>query len=353
MADRSDVHAWNYVTQSGAQITVHSPRSSYVKMAMWGMLGACLCLLALALTLILWAAMQIGKAEADSATNPTEQQGEVAGEAVVCVFVGILGLSTAYAGVGCFRIARRNIAESAEAAFRVGQRAPVVYLRSFAQDNMKQELQTTDQILHPVQARVSATYEERFAKHLRKIGPMVAIGKPGEKLPPTGAARMYVENAHWQELVVDLLHRARVVVIQAGSTPGIQWEFSTAIERLAPSQLLVFLPSQLSLAKHPRAEAYRQFRDWASRDLPTELPETIDDAAVIRFLDTPPWQPEPLSRRGIRVREGAMDRCLRRLVRDRYLRPRGGGLLRLVIYVLLGLLALFLIVGIIGAIFLP
>jgi hypothetical protein len=38
------------------------------------------------------------------------------------------------------------------------------------------------------------TLEDVVEIALRQFGPVVAIGRPGESLPPTGAAREYVRN---------------------------------------------------------------------------------------------------------------------------------------------------------------
>ena len=241
--------------------------------------------------------------------------------------------------VYCIRNARRHHAKSPKDALSDHERPLVVYLRSFVQDGMRQELRKSDQFLHPVQYRVSQTVEERLVKHIGTLGPVVAIGRPKERLPLIGAARLYVDDADWQNVVDDLLRRARLVLIQAGESPGLQWELNKAVERLNPEQLLIFLPSQLSVNKPNRQNAYLRFRGWASHYFPLELPETAQDAILIRFLNHPRWQPGLVSRQTVRTRRDPTDKALYRLVRDKSLKYR-----RKSFIIRFGLLIIFLII---------
>jgi hypothetical protein len=51
---------------------------------------------------------------------------------------------------------------------------------------------------------------------MSKIGPFVAIGRPGERLPQLGAIRLYVADPEWQEMVTRLMSEAALVVLRAG-----------------------------------------------------------------------------------------------------------------------------------------
>ena len=53
--------------------------------------------------------------------------------------------------------------------------------------------------------RKRLTLEEFVVGRLMTLGPVVAIGKPGEALSPLGAAREYVHGPGWQDRVRDLL----------------------------------------------------------------------------------------------------------------------------------------------------
>jgi len=70
------------------------------------------------------------------------------------------------------------------------------------------------------------------------VGPVIAIGKPGEPLPELGAARLYVGDADWKAKVIDLMARSRLVIIRTGSTPNLEWEIEQAMTRVPRQQIL-------------------------------------------------------------------------------------------------------------------
>lgn len=130
---------------------------------------------------------------------------------------------------------KRHLAPNAAEMAAADGRAPILYLRSFDADE-------------------TASFDEQaLARILEEAGPFLAIGRPGDKLPPLGAARFYVDDKHWQNSVAKLLDRAALVVLLAGKTDGLFWELRQCRQRLAPSQLVILLPTDRS--------AYDQFRD--------------------------------------------------------------------------------------------
>lgn len=97
-------------------------------------------------------------------------------------------------------------------------RPPILLLRSF-QDDLTQHR-------HWRRAWVRRGLEESLTEGLWRLGPVVAIGMPGETTPPIGAAREYVSNDQWQARVHELMSKARAIVVVAGLTPGIKWELA-------------------------------------------------------------------------------------------------------------------------------
>jgi hypothetical protein len=77
---------------------------------------------------------------------------------------------------------------------------------------------------------------------LRSIGPVVAVGLPGEELPHTGAARLYLDHEVWQERVGSLIRGARATVIIVGESEGVWWEIETALSAVAASRLALVFP---------------------------------------------------------------------------------------------------------------
>jgi hypothetical protein len=202
-----------------------------------------------------------------------------------------------FAGEKCYKLGKHRGALSAEAAIADDPRPPVVYLRSFQDD--------------PVAAQGSeysgggalwsfvgsiATEEEQFAAVMKEFGPFIAIGKPGEELPKLGAARMYVEDSEWKDTVLDLMSRAKLVVLRAGKTEGLWWEVATASKIVRPEGLLFLLPYD--------AKQYETFRVKAEKYLPCRLPDypggKIRSAGSIWGIlyFEPDWRPHFLELKG-------------------------------------------------------
>ncbi len=130
---------------------------------------------------------------------------------------------------------------SAEQLLARDPRPPVVYLRSFEADS--------ELVLRPAGFwnRVATVFfdymvtfspEQELAEILNRVGPVIAIGKPGEPLPELGAARLYVGDADWKAKVTDMIARSRLVIIRAGSTPNLQWEIEQTMTRVPRRQIL-------------------------------------------------------------------------------------------------------------------
>jgi len=144
-----------------------------------------------------------------------------------------------------------------------------LYLRSFEDDVRRTALEENR---HPAPGPGAAvsdlglsvqTEEEKLALLLRPVAPMVAVGRPGEPLPLVGARRLYLPLDDWQDTVLDLMRRARLVVMAVGLGPGLLWEFGEAT-RLLPAERLVLLVSD--------REEYETFRAGAAPPRPDAAP---------------------------------------------------------------------------------
>ncbi len=156
---------------------------------------------------------------------------------------------------------------------RRDERPPVVYVRSFSSDDE----------LHGVEGPLSRVYkglhytaavspEQEMAWIMDRAGPVVAIGKPGERLPELGAARKYVDDDHWRDTITDLMARAALVVVRAGDTANLWWEIEQAAARVRPERIIV-----VALGGNER---------W--RDLRTRFTETFGPPTLI---EGPPPSP--------------------------------------------------------------
>ncbi len=139
-----------------------------------------------------------------------------------------------------WRRSRQYSALGADEAMARDPRPPVLYLRSFADDGEAMlDGGSSSLVRHGMKLFAPVTPEQEIADILAHIGPVVAIGKPGEPLPELGAARLYVPDAQWQAKVVELMGKAALVVIRLGASPGLLWEIEQSLDML-PRRRLVF-----------------------------------------------------------------------------------------------------------------
>lgn len=85
-----------------------------------------------------------------------------------------------------------------------------------------------------------------MVERLNRIGPVLEIGRPGEKLGTTGSARLYVADDDWQSIAGELMERARLVVIRAGNTPGLRWELERVRRKLHPEKVALWFTDKCS-----------------------------------------------------------------------------------------------------------
>lgn len=173
--------------------------------------------------------------------------------------------------------AKRYQTLSAQDVMAADPRPPVVYLRSFKDDrdssvNTSKNYFPLWRLLHPIKLWASPlntfdtrTDEEIMADVLRTIGPVIGIGRPGEKLPQLGAARLYVSNEEWQQTVHGFLDQAGLVVLRLGKTPGFFWEVEQSARKIDPTRLLLLVPLS--------ARRYEEFRAKAGPHFPRGLPD--------------------------------------------------------------------------------
>jgi hypothetical protein len=140
----------------------------------------------------------------------------------------------------CLAVAKRLRARLDLAKQADDVRAPVVYLRSFQVDK-----RLSRRPLAIGRVLASRTEEEQLVEALRESGPVVAMGRPGERLPRLGAQRVYVEEADWRQQVLSWFSRAALVVIHipAKPTESLTWEVEHGLSSVALDRL-VFLPSR-------------------------------------------------------------------------------------------------------------
>ena len=143
-----------------------------------------------------------------------------------------------------FRRSQQWDALSAEEALRRDPRAPVLYLRAFTDDGLMSVRghNWQDRVLGKAAGALTLTSpEQELAFILQRVGPVVAIGKPGERLPELGAARVYVSHDSWQQTVLEMLERSSLVLARVGASPGVLWELDQVLSRAQRSKVVLLV----------------------------------------------------------------------------------------------------------------
>lgn len=119
-------------------------------------------------------------------------------------------------------------------------RQPVLYLRPFMLDEGSGGL-IRRMIFGGGMWPVLFSVEEQLADAVAPIGPLVAIGKPDEKLPTPGAVRHYFGDTTWQTVVQNWLSKARVIILRPGMSEGLWWELKEAVAAMPAESLLLLV----------------------------------------------------------------------------------------------------------------
>lgn len=169
----------------------------------------------------------------------------LAGLAWILIFVAL----TLKAATKAKRLATLSVTE----ARSLDSRPPVLLLRSF-RDDMTPLWRTTDSrawmrsIIH----RHYFTLEEAAEDTLSSFGPVIAIGRPGETLPPAGAAREYVSNEAWRGRIKEHIAEARLIVVILGDGEGLQFEYRALRELDVLSRVFILFPPVSEVALNDR-----------------------------------------------------------------------------------------------------
>lgn len=267
-----------FQTQTGLAVPVAAPWRHPFLGSVWACAGA-------ALVLSFWLPLFTAY---DTRNTGDEGSGRVPANVALEQVVGIIAL-----GVACLHVARRNLCKSAEEVLRQDHRPPVVYLRSFASDG-EERRGFFQAMFTGVRSLLTKTPEQRLASAASRLGPFVAIGRPGEELPELGAARLYVGDDDWQLVVTDLLSRPGAkVILQVGETQGLRQEVGFLSRYVRPDHVILFVPFPNNVLPsrrgRDREKLYAGFRQWAQTCFPAELPELIGKAFCLFFASQARW----------------------------------------------------------------
>ena len=125
------------------------------------------------------------------------------------------------------RVAHRRAATSYQTITQHDTRAPILFLRSFKEEKRLLEPPSRSLLARVLRLRDSRrTLDEIVLDAASPVGPVVALGLPTEEAVPLGAARLYANDAGWQEVVRGLVQKSRAVIICVEDGEGVLWELT-------------------------------------------------------------------------------------------------------------------------------
>ena len=107
------------------------------------------------------------------------------------------------------------------------------------------------------------------------MGPFIAIGDPGERIPELGASRSYLPDDDWQETVKALMLKAKRILLLAGSGKSFDWELDQILTEGIDSKCLFLLP----------ADGLEAHRENARRIMTALCPHFAEDESIRELLD--------------------------------------------------------------------
>ncbi|MFC5826112.1 hypothetical protein [Nonomuraea insulae] len=159
----------------------------------------------------------------------------------------------------------------------------VLYLRPFASDKtgsrMRHAFSRHNRVGGSLVDTRTSTVEENLARSFRQVGRVIAVGRPEERLPLPGAARLYLPWDGWRPAVRSLIDDARMVLLATGDSEGTLWEFEQLLLRRGPHGLLLVVYSDETEYDNFRRRAHELFDRHAER---------------LRTGQDPDWQPPVL-----------------------------------------------------------
>jgi hypothetical protein len=194
------------------------------------------------------------------------------------------------------------------AVLKRDRRPPLLLLRAFRDDFYELPPVTRPFRHDPI---ITRTFEEYLHKKLSRCGPVIAIGRPGEKIPPLGAPRFWVPDDKWKAVIRELLGEAQYVLMIMGNLAGLRASGQPGARAAVPAVTLaedgltwevrqVFAMQDLRrviLLMPPVTESeaqsrWEQYRILSGHRLPAyeggELAVEFDDQGQGRVLRAPP-----------------------------------------------------------------
>lgn len=160
-------------------------------------------------------------------SSPTERTADFDPDNVIIGSAILLVLNLLGAGALLSRLADTRATRLYQNVREWDARAPIVFLRSFNQDDDRLKAISGDPFARwPAGVGRPRTLDEILLEHGSPYGPVIAIGDPRDPTPPLGAARVFVqgEGDEWQGVVRGLAGASKVVIMCPNHGAGVKWE---------------------------------------------------------------------------------------------------------------------------------
>lgn len=171
---------------------------------------------------------------------------------------GLVGMMVSIVVLGCAHLpvlaAERVVRRLRKGTFsEATPEDSTLYLRTFSDDKIRTLSWVAG--VGPSAPQITlfrSRFEEQISYALLGEGPLVAIGRPGERVPELGATRTYWADADWQTAVETTAHRVHRVVMVAGLTGGLAWEIERLREWGMLNKALIVVPPDSIARTHQR-----------------------------------------------------------------------------------------------------
>ena len=128
--------------------------------------------------------------------------------------------------------------------------------------------------------RKRLTLEELVVRHESTLGPVVAIGKPNEKLSPLGAAReLHLLGHGWRERVSRIFTECSWVVSILGGSEGVVWEYEQVLQRGLSGRFILVIPPTTPHVFQQRWDIFDGYFHRRKKSI-LQLPRRAGSAAV-------------------------------------------------------------------------
>jgi hypothetical protein len=212
----------------------------------------------------------------------------------------ILAGMTAFAQFGFILLlkARQYFQVSADSLLANDKRAPILFLRSFADDPDPRPFFARRDEPTPFYLRsfdfvtrwIDFSIETRLANHFIYFGPFITVGSPRDSVPLPGAARVKLTQEAWQETVRGWIGVSRLILMFAGVTHWVNWELTQVLNAGVTAKLIVFFPRP-KLDNRGIGRKFTSFLVRRKKSAPPQSQGTLSDRfeRIKAALADTPW----------------------------------------------------------------